>query len=498
MKCVVENGGKWKADGRTLVMFGTSDPSLAAGSWPGMTKRDAEALLSLAREDGWAGKEEEVLVLRPQGGRPALRVALAGLGTAEDAGPDRVRRAAAAAVKRLRDYPVERLYMLLPASEGGNEERAAAIVEGALLASYRFDRHKSSVETKHPPLSDLRLVPTSEKAAAAARAGCARGRVLAEAISTTRDLVNEPAADKTPTRIAAEVRRLGRKDGLKVRVLRENDLRKLGMGSLLAVAQGSYEPPTFVTLQYDPPGKPRKRIALVGKGITFDSGGLCIKTADGMETMKCDMGGAATIFGVMRALPKLKPAVSVLACLPFAENMPGGRAVKPGDVFRAMNGKTIEMKNTDAEGRLVLADGLAYAVKAGVDEIVDVATLTGACVVALGPLVSGVFSNHQPLADRLLAAAREAGEYAWQLPLIKEYRELMKSTVADLKNSEKPHGGAIKAALFLQEFVGDVPWAHVDIAGPAYSDRELPLGRSGGTGHLVRTLLAFLEREGRK
>ncbi|MBI5366552.1 MAG: leucyl aminopeptidase [Planctomycetes bacterium] len=499
MKLTVADEKTWKGKGRTLVLFGTADPALAAGAWPGLTKRAAQELLAVAAEDGWKGKEDEVLMVRPAAADPATRVLLVGLGKAAEAGADRLRRAAAVAVRRLRDLPLTDAWMLMPPSDGTAAERAAALAEGALLAAYRFDRHKSApagANGKKPTLGTLRLVAADRAGLEPLRAGVARGEVTAAAVTLARDWVNEPAADKTPTMLAAAALRMARRAGLRAASLPLAQIRKLGMGALLGVAQGSAEPPAFITIRYTPPGRPKKLVALVGKGITFDSGGLCIKTADGMESMKSDMAGAATLLGVMSALPALQPGVSVLAILPCAENMPGGKAIRPGDVMRAMNGTTIEMKNTDAEGRLVLADGLCYAVKEGADEIIDVATLTGACVVALGPLVSGVWSNEQKLADRLLAAGRESGEYLWQMPLVKEYRENLKSPIADLKNSEKPYGGAIKAALFLQEFVGGKPWAHVDIAGPSYGDRDLPMCRAGGTGHLVRTLLTFLERAG--
>jgi leucyl aminopeptidase len=265
------------------------------------------------------------------------------------------------------------------------------------------------------------------------------------------------------------------------------------MGAFLGVAAGSQQPPKFIHLTYRPAGRPRRRVAIIGKGITFDAGGLDLKTAEGMLRMKDDMSGAAAVLGLMRAVPRLRPPVEVHGLIAATENMPSGSALRPGDVLRAMNGTTIEVGNTDAEGRLTLADALAYAARhVKPDAVIDVATLTGACVVALGPLCAGLFANDQRLADRLLAAADRAGERVWQLPLIEEYREQLKSEVADLNNVGQRGGGAITAALFLREFAGDLRWAHLDIAGPAFTEKELPLAAKGGTGIAVRTLLAYI------
>jgi leucyl aminopeptidase len=278
-----------------------------------------------------------------------------------------------------------------------------------------------------------------------------------------------------------------------VKVLDRAECEKLGMGAFLGVAAGSEQPPKFIHLTYAPPGRRRRRVAMIGKGITFDSGGLDLKTAESMLRMKDDMSGAAAVLAIMRALPTLKPAVEVHGLIAATENMPSGSALRPGDVLKAMNGTTIEVGNTDAEGRLTLADALCYAnARIKPDEIVDLATLTGACVVALGPLCAGLLASDQPLADRLLAAAEQAGERVWQLPLIEEYRENLKSDVADLNNVGPRGGGAITAALFLKEFAGATPWAHLDIAGPAFSEKDLPLAPKGGTGVAVRMLLTYL------
>jgi leucyl aminopeptidase len=286
---------------------------------------------------------------------------------------------------------------------------------------------------------------------------------------------------------------IAREQRLGVEVLDRAECRKLGMGAFLGVAAGSEQAPKFIHLTYTPTGRRRKRVAVIGKGITFDSGGLDLKPADGMLRMKNDMSGAAAVLGIMRALPRLKPPVEVHGLIAATENMPSGSAVRPGDVLRAMNGTTIEIGNTDAEGRLTLADAMSYAVaRVEPDEMIDMATLTGACVVALGPLCSGLFANDQALADRLLAAAETAGERLWQLPLIDEYRDGLKSDVADINNVGPRGGGAITAGLFLKEFAGKTPWVHLDIAGPAFTEKDLPLAPKGATGFAVRTVLTYL------
>jgi leucyl aminopeptidase len=269
-------------------------------------------------------------------------------------------------------------------------------------------------------------------------------------------------------------------------------IESMKLAGLLAVNRGSQEEPRFITIHYKPAGKPRKKIALIGKGITFDSGGLSLKPSKSMETMKLDMAGGAAVIAAMSRLPVLRPAVEVIGYIPTTDNLPGPNAQKPGDVIRYLNGKTIEVLNTDAEGRLILADALALAAKQKPDYMINLATLTGACMVALGTQVAGMFSNHHALAERVIRCAQESGEKLWQLPLVKEYREDIKSSVADIKNIGGGHGGAITAALILQEFVEEIPWAHLDIAGPAYTDRDIATCPKGGTGFGVRTLLRFL------
>ena len=323
-----------------------------------------------------------------------------------------------------------------------------------------------------------------------------RGRIIGQAINLTRDLVNRPPQEITPMGFAKRAQIVANDYGLRVEVLEQPRLEQERMRSMLAVSQGSTEPPCMVIVEHDGGGPNAPRLALVGKGVTFDSGGLSLKPTDGMLTMKCDMAGAATVLGAMTAIARLKLPVNVVGYMGLVENMPGGSAFKLGDILTARNGVTIEVLNTDAEGRLVLADVLSYAVDHGVDRIVDLATLTGACVVALGEDVSGAFTNDQPWCDTLLAAAKASGEDVWQLPMWDSYEDLIKGDVGDIKNTGGRWGGAITAARFLKHFVADKPWVHLDIAGPAFASSNKPHREAGATGHMVKTLVELARRFG--
>ena len=419
------------------------------------------------------------------------RVVVVGLGPRAEIAAETLRRAAAAGVRRARDLgarvvAAEVLGERLPA-----RQRAQALVEGALLGTYAFERYKR--EKAERVVGELRVVEADPRRARDVADGVRRGETFARATALARDLINTPAKDLSPTDLARAATELAKDRRLGLKILDRAQCRKLGMDAFLGVAAGSDEPPKFIHLTYVPPGRKRKRVALIGKGVTFDSGGLDLKTADGMLHMKYDMAGAAAVLGIMQALPALRPPVEVHGLIAATENMPSGSAIRPGDVLRAMNGTTIEIGNTDAEGRLTLADALCYAVShVKPDEIVDMATLTGACVVALGPLCVGLMANDQALAGRLLKAGESAGERLWQLPLVDEYRELFKSDVADLNNTGGRNAGAITAGLFLKEFAGKTPGAHLDIAGPAFPEKDLPLAPKGATGVGVRTLLAYL------
>jgi len=432
-----------------------------------------------AKDNNFSGKEKELLVHYP--GKPTRRAIVAGLGKKEKFTPEKLRRAAAAAAQRARTLALGEISVSLPA--GDRAENTQAVVEGIALALYEYKRYKSK-DGQPLKLATVRVDGDAD--------AVRRGEVYARATCLTRDLVNEPPSDCTPRRLAEAARSAARR-GVSIKVFDEKQIRKMNMGGLLGVAAGSSEPPRFVHMTYRVP-RARRTVALVGKGITFDSGGLCIKPADGMLHMKDDMSGAAAVIGVLSALPELRPRVNVHGIFAATENMPGGSAYKTRDVLRAMNGKTMEIINTDAEGRLILSDALSYASRLKPQTIVDMATLTGACVVALGPEISGIFTKDAKLRDGLIDAGRKQGEKIWPLPLDDDYWEMIKSDVADMKNSGGRWGGAITAALFLKEFVDEgISWAHVDIAGPALVESDKPYRPAGGTGVMVRTLLRWLE-----
>jgi leucyl aminopeptidase len=465
--------------------------------------RDAVARLDRALQghltevlaaERFQGKPGQVTYVHTGGRLPARRLIVIGLGRRADLTLETVRRAASAGLRRARELgarvvAIETLGERLPA-----RHRAHAVTEGAILGAYTFDRYKREKTEKR--VEELLVVEVDGRRRGEATEGARTGEVFAEATCFARDLVNSPANEVHPTYLAKAATGIAREAKLTVKILDRAECEKLGMGAFLGVAAGSEQPPKFIHLTYTPAGRRRRRVAVIGKGITFDSGGLDLKGAESMLRMKDDMSGGAAVLAIMRALPALKPSVEVHGLIAATENMPSGSATRPGDVLRAMNGTTIEVGNTDAEGRLTLADVIVYAgEKVAADEIIDMATLTGACVVALGPLCAGLFANDQALADRLLAAAAQAGERVWQLPLIDEYREHLKSDVADLNNVGPRGGGAITAGLFLKEFAGDRPWAHLDIAGPAFVEKDTPLGPKGATGAAVRTILTYLTTE---
>jgi leucyl aminopeptidase len=364
-----------------------------------------------------------------------------------------------------------------------------AIVEGIELGAYEFLGHKSD-----PKSSELRRVTIVGPTGAKAKDALARGEAVAAGVVLARDLVNEPGGSLTPVAFARRVTTLARSKKLTVEVMDLAAIRKARMGGVLGVNRGSEQQPRFVTLRYRPQGRSRGSLAFVGKGITFDAGGLSIKTAQGMMTMKCDMAGAAAVVGAMSAIAEVAPPVEVTAYLPMTDNMLGADATRPGDVLTIRNGKTVEVLNTDAEGRLILADALSLAGEAKHDAIVDLATLTGAAMAALGPQYAAVLGNDDGWVDQVLGAGEQSGERLWRLPLAPEYRAMLDSTVADMKNIGGPLAGAITAALFLQEFVADgTPWAHIDLAGPAFAETPFDEHPKGGTGFGVRSLVALAE-----
>ncbi len=452
------------------------------------------AISQLVKQGDIKGKLNEITLLHSMGKLPTGRVVVTGLGKKAVLTLDKVRGAVGETCRYLRQKGVDRIASGLQGA-GVNglkmENTVQAITEGAMLGLYAFRKHITKKENSYTEVKEFTIVGREENTFEKA---ISRGRIIAEAVNWARDLVNEPSNFMTPADMAESARKIAGDYGLKIEVLEKPQMESLGMGALLGVAQGSQQPPRFIILSYQGKEPDEVDVALVGKGVTFDSGGIDIKPYEGMHEMKGDMAGGASVLGTLMAVARLKPGMNVTALVPATENMPSGTAQKPGDIVTAMNGKTIEILNTDAEGRLILADALSYARKIGAKTIIDVATLTGACRMALGTICTGVFTNNQALADKLIAAGNEVGELAWQLPMFEEYNEQIKSDIADVKNIGGRYAGAITAAKFLAEFINGTPWVHLDIAGTSETDKDKGYQIKGATGVPVRTLVNLVEK----
>lgn len=427
-------------------------------------------------KDHFEGKFGQTYLLHTLGKIPADKILIIGFGKKEEFDHNKMREAVAKSIKKLQQIKAKKAAFDFDVNV--DYGKSAAI--GAMIADYAYDKYKSE---KAHHLDEITFARFSEN-------DLNEGIIFGEAMKFTRDLANTPAQIATPTKLSEIAKEL---EGIETKVFDKEEIARMGMGAYLAVGQGSVQPPKFIHIKYT--GKNvKKKIALIGKGICFDSGGLDIKPASSMLTMKDDMSGAACILGVMRALAKLKPDMEVHGIIAACENMPSGSSYKPGDILTAKNGKTIEIDNTDAEGRLTLADALCYACELGVDEVIDIATLTGACMVALGTVASGIMGNDEEMINRVIETAKESGETFWQLPMFKEYFDSLRSDIADMKNTGSRNGGASAAGLFLQQFVKDTKWCHIDIAGTAYIEKPQKEFIAGATGAGVRTLLNYVTK----
>jgi len=449
------------------------------------------AISELISQGEIKGKLNQVTVIHSLGKLPARRVAVAGMGKPAELTQDKVRGVTAEVCQQLRKKGVGNI-ATVPLGDGvagiTSADAGQAITEGALLGTYAFRRHITKADDDGE-MKQLTIVTADSSKLATLEEGCRKGRVLAGATNLARDMVNEPGNYMTPADMAETAVKLAETYGLSTEILELEQIKELGMGAFLGVAQGSQQPPKFIVLRYQGIASDKTDLALVGKGITFDSGGISIKPGEGMDDMKGDMAGGAAVMAAISAIAQFKPAINVMAIVAATENLPSGSALKPGDILTQMSGKTIEVANTDAEGRLTLADALGYAQKYNAEVIIDVATLTGACRVALGDICTGAFGNNQELVDKVIRAGKEAGDYIWQMPMYDEYKEQNKSTVADIKNTGGRYAGAITAAQFLAEFAGDTPWVHLDIAGPSMIDKGRAYLAKGATGVPVRTLV---------
>lgn len=478
-----------------LVTYAFEESNPIQGRLVELGQLSGGVLDRLAKSGELTGKTLEFTLLHAPAGLKAERLLVVGAGKREQWNPATLRKVAGAALRYLKTRSVHKVVFAVREGDA-TEETAQAVAEAAIVANFETDKYKS--EKKNDKfIENFTIAGYGDAEKAAGEKGIARGKIVGEAQNFTRDLVNEPSNKLTPRILAEKAEAMAKEAGLAVDVLDEKRIADMKMGALLSVAQGSVEPPRMIVITYTPsnakPGAPV--VGLVGKAVTFDTGGISIKPADGMEKMKYDMAGGATMLGIMKALAGLKPGVKVICVVPATENMPGGKAQKPGDIQTAMSGKTIEVLNTDAEGRLILADAVHYAKQLGATHLVDAATLTGAIVVALANVNVGVFGSDQAWTDKLLASAKAAGEKMWQMPMDDEYREFIKGSVADIQNiGSGKGGGSITGAWFIREFTGDTPWIHLDIAGTAWNDDAKPWLAKGPTGVALRTLVNLVEK----
>ncbi len=451
------------------------------------------AIESLFEDKEISGKRDQWTLLRNAGNLSTKRVLLYGIGKRDAVDALALQRFAGAAIRTLAPRGARSVAFLLRANLN-NTQGAKAIIEGAIMGQMNSNLYSSKDEPEGE-IELLHLVSESPDAPDFTEA-IKTATVMAEAANFARTLGFEPGNVLTPTELARRAEEMAAREGLRFESLDEQQMKELGMGTLLAVARGSQEPAKLIIMNYEPQdadaSASKELIALVGKGITFDSGGISIKPAEKMEEMKYDMGGGAAVIGAMQIIARLRPKVRVIGLVPASENLPSGRAVKPGDVARSLSGKTVEIINTDAEGRLILADAMTYAINRGATEIIDAATLTGACVIALGEVRAAIMGTDQRIIDDLVRAGEECGERVWPMPLDKEYGELIHSDIADVKNIGNRTAGAITAAYFLKHFAGDIPWAHLDIAGTAWTEQAKPYLARGATGFGARLLATYV------
>lgn len=495
MQVRAEVGRAEAASEEVLVLTHYEGEALAKQDAAPLDRALGGALSKLLQSKEFEGKANEVLLFHTQGKVSVKRLVLVGLGKRKEITIETIRQAMGTVAKRVRQAKVESFSIALPSVIPGRIswlEVAQAMVEGAILGSYRFTVYRSEAGSEQEISSMNILLPRKDQLRQVAE-GIRRGIATAEATVFVRDLCNHPSNVLTPTRVADEARTIAKAEGITIKILEQKEMERLGMGALLGVARGSQEPPKFIILEYNGAKKKDERpVVLVGKTITFDTGGISLKPAENMEHMKADMTGGAEVLASIRAASRLRLPLRLISILPVAENMPGGRAMKPGDIVKTLSGKTVEVQNTDAEGRLILADGLAYAMRYKPATLIDIATLTGACMVALGQFAIGMFGTDKTLKDQVRKAGQTAGERVWEMPLWEEYFEQLKSDVADMRNIGGRGGGMITAALFLSKFVGDCPWVHLDIASTDWSERERAYVPKGPTAIGTRLLVQYL------
>lgn len=495
MKVEVKVGRPATVATEVLVLLLCEGDGLSEQDAASVDKTMGGALSDLLKSKEFEGKPAELVLLHTQRKISAKRVLLVGLGKKASLGLDTIRQAMGHTVKRVKQAKAASFTVAIPAAVPADStaiEIAQAMTEGAILGGYQFTAYRSN-ETPGHDVKTMTLLTSHQSDMRPLSEGVRRGTAAGEATVFVRDLCNHPSNIMTPTKVAQEAKVVAREAGVSLKILEQKDMEKLSMGALLGVARGSHEPPKFIILEYRGSRKKEDRpVVLVGKTITFDTGGISLKPAENMEHMKADMTGGAEVLAAVRAAARLKLPLNLVGILPATENMPGGRAMKPGDIVKTLSGKTVEVQNTDAEGRLILSDGLAYAARYKPAVLIDIATLTGACIVALGQFAIGMFGTDDRLKESMRKAGLRAGERVWEMPLWEEYFEQLKSDVADMRNIGGRGGGMITAALFLSKFAGEFPWIHLDIASTDWSERERAYIPKGPTGIGTRLLIQYL------
>ena len=497
MKITVQKGELRNSRAQAAAVVGHFEDSKALVGAAKTLDTNCDGLIGEVLKDGiFEGKLFETAVVNTKKLIKPGRIVIVGLGKKDEFDLEKLRGAFSKAARTVRELHITEFSASLDFGKIklSLDTVAEAAVEGVLLGLYQFTRFKTVDRDKIRMIDEFTIMETDNTSIKVIQAAAQTAESISNAVYYSRDLVATPSNEMTPTILANRARQIARKRDIKVTVMGEPFMKRLGMKALLGVARGSNEPPKLIAMEYNGGKKREKPVVLVGKGITFDSGGISIKPADRMEEMKSDMAGGSAVIGIMMAIADLRLPVNVVGIIPATENLPGGRAYKPGDVLQSMSGKTIEVISTDAEGRLILADAFAYAERYNPKVMIDMATLTGACIIALGDLIVGMMGTDEELKRRIREASEATGEKVWELPLPEEYNELIKSDVADFKNTGGRPGGAITAALFLQKFVGDYPWVHLDIAGPALLAKERPYIPKGASGVGVRLIVEFLRR----
>ena len=495
MKISVKFGAAEKESTDVIVISFFENTKKIPSELSSLDKASGGFISNLLQNKDFTGKLNETVMIPTYKKAIPKRILLVGLGKTTELSSDKVRQAAGTATRVIQGKKFKSPSMLLYKTEYKGisiEDITRSVVEGVLLSLYNFTMYKTLKKEDKAVINNFTLIVQKKDVLAKVKSVAKNTQTVAEAVCFTRDIVNMAGSDATPTFLANKAKEIAKKTGVKCRTLSRPNMKRLGMGGILNVSRGSSQPPKFIILEYNTRKKNNDTIVLIGKGVTFDSGGISLKPGANMDLMKADMAGAAAVLGAFKAISNLKPATHIVGLVPCTENMPSGSALKPGDIIKCMSGKTVEILNTDAEGRLILADAIAYAKRYKPDAVIDLATLTGACVAALGTFTSGMLGNNDKLKERVKHAGEKSHERVWELPLWKEYYELIKSNIADIKNTGGRYAGTITAACFLGEFVEDFPWVHLDIAGTFLVEKDTPYIRKGATGVGVRLLTRLI------